>query len=76
MSLQSLFQCSANDSLALFRILTEVNVPHRITFRVTIPFTPGNAVPAFSTANLAQSTLQDKTQRNVRSCRESRCHGR
>ena len=35
---QSLFQCATNDSIALLRAFTELNVPHRITFRVMIPF--------------------------------------
>ncbi len=34
MGAQSLFQCSMNDSIALLRIFTELNVPHRISFRV------------------------------------------
>ena len=38
MGAQSLFQCSTNDSIALLRTFTELNVPHRITFRVMIPF--------------------------------------
>ena len=36
--LQSLFQCATNDSISRLRILTELNVPHRITFRVRMPF--------------------------------------
>jgi len=35
---QSLFQCATNDSIALLRAFTELNVPHRIRFRVKIPF--------------------------------------
>jgi len=35
---QSLFQCATNDSIALLRAFTELNVPHRISFRVIIPF--------------------------------------
>ena len=35
---QSLFQCSTNDSIALLRAFTELNVPHRISFRVMMPF--------------------------------------
>ena len=35
---QSLFQCSTNDSIALLRAFTELNVPHRISFRVIMPF--------------------------------------
>ncbi len=38
MGLQSLFQCSTNDSIALLRTFTELNVPHRISFRVMMPF--------------------------------------
>jgi hypothetical protein len=34
MGAQSLFQCSTNDSIALLRAFTELNVPHRISFRV------------------------------------------
>jgi len=34
MGAQSLFQCSTNDSIVLLRTFTELNVPHRITFRV------------------------------------------
>jgi len=34
MGAQSLFQCSTNDSIALLSTFTELNVPHRITFRV------------------------------------------
>ena len=30
---QSLFQCATNDSIALLRAFTELNVPHRISFR-------------------------------------------
>ncbi|MGH4017191.1 MAG: hypothetical protein ACRDSL_25340, partial [Pseudonocardiaceae bacterium] len=36
--LQSLFQFWVNDSISLLRTLTELNVPHRISFRVRIPF--------------------------------------
>ncbi len=36
--LQSLFQCAMNDSIALLRAFTERNVPHRISFRVMMPF--------------------------------------
>ena len=38
MGAQSLFQCSTNDSIALLRAFTELKVPHRISFRVMIPF--------------------------------------
>ncbi len=38
MGAQSLFQCSTNDSIALLSTFTELNVPHRITFRVMMPF--------------------------------------
>ena len=35
---QLLFQCATNASIARLRILIELNVPHRIAFRVRIPF--------------------------------------
>ena len=38
MGAQSLFQCATNDSIALLRAFTELNVPHRISFRVMMPF--------------------------------------
>ena len=38
MGWQWLFQCSMNDSMALLRAFTELNVPHRITFRPRMPF--------------------------------------
>ena len=38
MGAQPLFQCATNDSIALLRAFTELNVPHRISFRVMIPF--------------------------------------
>ena len=38
MGLQSLFQCWVNDSISLLRTFTELNVPHRISFRVMMPF--------------------------------------
>ncbi len=38
MGLQPLFQCWTNDSIFLLRTVTELNVPHRISFRVMTPF--------------------------------------
>ena len=38
MGAQSLFQYATNDSIALLRAFTELNVPHRISFRVMMPF--------------------------------------
>lgn len=38
MGLQSLFQCLTNNSISRLRTFTELNVPHRISFRVMIPF--------------------------------------
>lgn len=35
---QSLFQCATKDSISRLRIFTELNVPHRITLRVRMPF--------------------------------------
>ena len=45
MGAQRLFQCSMNDSMLLLRAFTELNVPHRITFRPRIPFQISSGSP-------------------------------
>lgn len=67
MGLQSPFQCSANDLIALLRTFTEVNVPHRMTFRAWSPCSrrvlPGDT---------ACTVLVDHAPRPERSARHRR----